>query len=112
VVSGDRLDVLTPKPDTTEPVVAARFHRQSLIYGKAGQAILGEAKVAVVGAGGVGILLVQALARLDVGHLVVIDPQRVDPTNLPRLPEATRLDAMEYIDRDGMPGMLRGAARR
>jgi hypothetical protein len=112
VVIGDRLDVLTPKLDTTEPVVAARFHRQSLMYGKAGQAILGEAKVAVVGAGGVGMLLVQALARLGVGHLVVVDPQRVDPTNLPRLPEATRLDGMEYIDRDGMPPLLRRAARR
>ncbi len=112
VVVGDRLDVLTPKPDTTEPVVAARFHRQSLMYGKAGQAILGEAKVAIVGAGGVGMLLVQALARLGVAHLVVIDPQRVDPTNLPRLPEATRLDAMEYIDRDGIPPLLRRATRR
>ena len=112
VIIGSQLDVLTPKPDATEPVVAARFHRQSLIYGKAGQAILGEAKVAVVGAGGVGMLLVQALARLGVGHLVVIDPQRVDPTNVPRLPEATRLDAMEYIDRDGVPPMLRRAARR
>lgn len=112
VVIGDRLDVLTPKPNTTEPVVAARFHRQSLIYGKAGQAILGEAKVAIVGAGGVGMLLVQALARLGVGHLVVIDPERVDPTNLPRLPEATRLNGMDYFDRDGMPAMLRRAARR
>ncbi len=112
VVIGDRLDVLTPMPDTTEPVVAARFHRQSLIYGKAGQAILGEAKLAVVGAGGVGMLLVQMLAQLGVGHIVAIDPQRVDPTNLPRLPKATLLDAMEYIDREGSRGMLRGAARR
>ena len=112
VVIGSRLDVLTPEPDTTEPVVAARYHRQSLIFGPAGQAILGRAKVAVVGAGGVGMLLVQMLARLGVGHLVVVDPDRVDPTNLPRLPEATRLDAMEYLDRDGIPTVLRNAARR
>ena len=103
VIIGSRLDVLTPKPDTAEPVVAARFHRQSLIYGKVGQAILGEAKVAVVGAGGVGMLLVLALARLGVGHLVVIDPQRVDPPTCRACPRRRGLDAMEYLDRDGMP---------
>jgi hypothetical protein len=112
VVIGSRLDVLTPRSDATEPVVAARYHRQSLIFGSAGQAILGNAKVAVIGAGGVGMLLVQSLARLGVGHLVVIDPQRVDPTNLPRLPEATRLDAMEFLDRDGTPEILRRLGRR
>jgi len=112
VVVGSRLDVLTPEPNLTEPVVAARYHRQSLIFGQAGQAILGGAKVAVVGAGGVGMLLVQLLARLGVGHLLVIDPERVDPTNLPRLPEATRLDAMEHLDRDGIPILMRNAARR
>lgn len=112
VVIGSRLEVLTSEPDPTEPVVAARFHRQSLLYGPAGQAILGNAKVAVVGLGGVGMLLMQSLARLGVGNLVAIDPERIDPTNLPRLPEATRLDAMEYVDRDGVPEPMRRLARR
>lgn len=112
VVIGSRLEVLTAEPDHNEPVVAARYHRQSLLFGPAGQAILAGAKVAVVGAGGAGMLLVQALARLGVGHLVVIDPDRVDPTNLPRLPEATRLDAMEYLDHDGVPRWVRRVARR
>lgn len=110
-VIGTRLDVLTAAPTDDEPA-AARHHRQSLLYGPAGQAILGQATVAVVGAGGIGMLLIQALARLSVGHLVVIDPDRVDPTNLPRLPEATRLDAMEYLDRDGVPEWIRARARR
>ncbi len=112
VVIGSQLDVLTPEPNVTEPVAAARYHRQSLMFGPAGQAILGRSRVAVIGAGGVGMLLVQLLARLGVGHLVVVDPERVDPTNLPRLPEATRLDAMEYIDHDGIPLVLRNPARR
>jgi len=34
------------------------------------------------------------LARLGVGELVVIDPERLDRTNLPRMPEARRLDAL------------------
>jgi hypothetical protein len=112
VVIGSCLDVLTPKPDRNDPVVAARFHRQALLFGSAGQAILDGSKVAIVGAGGVGMLLVQTLSRLGVGHLVVIDPDRIDPTNLPRLPDATRLDAMAYLDRDGVPEPLRRLARR
>ncbi len=112
VIIGSRLEVLTPGPDHSEPVVAARYHRQSLLFGPSGQAILAGAKVAIVGAGGVGMLLVQALARLGVGHLVVIDPERVDSTNLPRLPEATRLDALEYLDHDGAPPWARRVARR
>jgi len=112
IVSGNRRDVLTPNPRPGDPGTAARYHRQSLLFGPAGQAILAGAKVAVIGAGGVGMLLVQHLARLGVGHLVVIDPERVDPTNLPRLPEATRLDAMEYLDRDYVPPLVRRAARR
>lgn len=112
VVIGSRLEVLTAEPDHSDPVIAARFHRQSLLFGPAGQAILAGAKVAIVGAGGVGMLLVQALARLGVGHLVVIDPDRVDPSNLPRLPEATRLDGMAYLDHDGVPPWLRRVARR
>ena len=111
-VVGTRLDVLTPSPTNDEPTVAARYSRQSLLYGPTGQAILGQARVAVVGAGGVGMLLIQALARLGVGHLVVVDPDRVEPTNLPRLPEAKRLDAMEYLDREGFPGWIRDYARK
>src|ERR1035437_4102078 len=112
VVIGSRLDVLTPASEKDDPIVAARYHWQSLLFGQVGQAILGSAKVAVVGAGGVGMLLVQTLARLGVGHLVVIDPDRVDPTNLPRLPEATRLDAIEYLDHDGIPEWIRSRSRR
>ena len=83
--------VLTPVPApgcgrTSAPAITA--NHSSLV--PADSAILGQAKVGIIGAGGVGMLLVQTLARLGVGHLVVIDPDRVDPTNLPRLPEATR----------------------
>jgi hypothetical protein len=112
VVVGTRRQVLTAEPDRREPAIAARYDRQSLLFGAAGQGILAESKVAVVGAGGVGMLLVQFLARLGVGHLLVIDPQRVEPSNLPRLPEASRLDAMEYLDHDGVPILVRRAARR
>ncbi len=66
-------------------------------------------KVGVVGAGGVGLPLVTMLARLGVGELVVIDPDRLDPTNLPRMPEARRLDALMPLRR--LPGATHIADR-
>lgn len=52
----------------------------------------------MIGAGGVGLPITAMLARLGVGSLVVVDPDRVDPTNLPRL-DARRLDAMMPLRR-------------
>jgi hypothetical protein len=111
VVVGSRLQVLASELDRNHLTAHSRYHRQSLMFGVEGQSILKDAKVAVVGAGGVGMLLIQALARLGVGHLVVIDPDRIDPTNLPRLPEATRWDATEFVDRKFVPQWLRKWAR-
>lgn len=112
VIIGGSPTVLTPRPEKANPAMHGRYNRQSLLYGETGQHILGQAKVAIVGAGGVGMLLVQMLSRLGVGTLVIIDPDRVDPTNLPRLPEATRVDAMEWLDRDGRRPGVRILARR
>ena len=66
--------------------------RQVRMFGPAGQALLGTSKVAVVGLGGVGSLVAEYLARLGIGHLVLIDPDRIESTNLSRVVGATALD--------------------
>jgi molybdopterin/thiamine biosynthesis adenylyltransferase len=71
----------------------ARFARQALMFGCAGQAALGSMTVAVVGAGGGGSLLVQSLAHLGVGRIIVIDFDRVEVANLSRIVGATPRDA-------------------
>ncbi len=68
------------------------YDRQVRLFGEAGQRILDELKVGVIGAGGGGSLLLQMLARLGVGHLVAVDPERVDITNNPRIVGARRRD--------------------
>jgi hypothetical protein len=88
---------ISPRPTAAPPDRQEIDDRQARIYGNAGQELLGRLKVGVIGAGGVGLPIVSHLARLGVGHLVVVDPERVELTNLPRLPESTRLDAMSWL---------------
>jgi molybdopterin/thiamine biosynthesis adenylyltransferase len=91
-VVGARTARLTASP---RPMgrASARFARQVLMFGAAGQAALRGMTVAVVGAGGGGSLLVQSLAHLGVGHIVIVDFDRVDITNLSRIVGATPRDA-------------------
>ena len=62
------------------------------MFGTAGQEILAGSKIAVVGLGGVGSLVAEYLARLGVGHLVLIDPDEIESTNLSRVVGATPVD--------------------
>lgn len=94
VVVGRNLRRLYPAPPSPPPKADPTYDRQVRWFGDRGQALLATTKVAVVGSGGVGLPLVTLLARLGVGELVVIDPDRLDETNLPRMPEARRLDAL------------------
>ena len=91
---------------------AGVFDRQARIFGDEGQAILGRQKVGIIGAGGGGSLIVEYLARLGVGHLVVIDPDHVDLTNLPRIVGATRHDARTWLTHQRRPAFLRRLGER
>lgn len=94
LVVGRNLRRLYPSPPPPPPSADYTFDRQVRWFGDRGQHRLGRMKVGVVGAGGVGLPLITMLGRLGVGTIVVVDPDRVEDTNLPRLPEATQLDAM------------------
>ena len=52
--------------------------------GAAGQTKLRSARVAVVGAGGLGVPVLQYLAGAGIGRLVIIDGDRLEPSNLHR----------------------------
>jgi adenylyltransferase/sulfurtransferase len=54
--------------------------------GGAGQLRLKSARIAIVGAGGIGAGVIPALTGAGVGHLTIIDDDRVDLSNLQRQP--------------------------
>jgi molybdopterin/thiamine biosynthesis adenylyltransferase len=64
----------------------ARYHRQMLLpgFGEAGQRRLGASTALVLGCGALGSLAADLLARAGVGHLVLVDRDLVELTNLQR----------------------------
>ena len=55
-----------------------QYSRTELLVGKDGIEKIKNAKVAVFGLGGVGSYAVEALARVGIGHLVLIDYDKYD----------------------------------
>lgn len=64
------------------------YSRQQLLkeIGAAGQALLANSRVLVVGAGGLGSPVLEYLSGAGVGHLTIVDPDRLDASNLHRQP--------------------------
>ena len=61
-----------------------QFSRTELLIGKDGIEKLQNAKVAVFGIGGVGSYTVEGLARAGIGHLIIVDYDKYDITNINR----------------------------
>jgi molybdopterin/thiamine biosynthesis adenylyltransferase len=111
VITGNTRMVLTPSREQGRHSDAL-YDRQALLFGEAGQNILRETTVAIIGCGGIGFVLVELLARLGVGHLILVDDDIVEPSNLPRLVGATRRDAAEWLTRDDRPTWMRTIGKR
>jgi molybdopterin-synthase adenylyltransferase len=93
-VVGERLEVTfhptllpSPRPEESQ---AATVHA----WGDAVQADIARLRVAVVGAGSVGMLIVDALARTGCSSITVLDHDLVEMRNLDRLHGASRVDAL------------------
>ncbi len=61
------------------------FDRQIRAFGEAGQEMLRNLTVGIVGLGGLGSQIAQGLALLGVGHLILVDPDILEPSNANRV---------------------------
>jgi adenylyltransferase/sulfurtransferase len=76
-----------------------RYSRQILFpgIGREGQARLSQSHVAIVGCGATGACVSGLLARAGVGHLLIIDRDYVEPSNLQRQSLFDEADAAESV---------------
>ncbi len=61
-----------------------RLHRTRLLFGDTATEKLRAATVMVVGCGAVGSFAIEALARTGIGHIIVVDFDDVEPSNINR----------------------------
>ena len=95
-VIGHTIEYLRPAPPVDELMsLPSVYDRQVKMFGTQGQTRLAGAVVGVVGAGGAGSLVIEYLARLGVGHIIVADPDHLEPSNLSRVVGARSRDARQ-----------------
>lgn len=73
-----------------------RFTRLENIIGKKNLSLLKDQTVIVFGLGGVGSYAAEALVRSNIGHLIIVDFDRVDRTNINRQLIATEDTVGEF----------------
>jgi len=105
LVPGDDIHFWTSEYGGTVPAFAQR-HAQ--LFGSGTTRRLREMAVAVVGCSGTGSPVIEQLARLGVGRLVLVDPDHVEEKNLNRILNARREDA--YLKRPKVEVMARAVA--
>lgn len=93
VVVGARRIELRSSPPTRPSQAAASYDRQARLFGDRGQTVLRSLHVGIVGAGGVGSLVNEYAARLGVGHITIVDPDRFEVTNHSRIVGSRLSDA-------------------
>ena len=99
IVSPSHLSLQTNPHEITSTLTAPaldRFRRSVETWGTGGQELLEQLKVGIVGLGSVGALAAEAMGRMGVRRLVLIDMDRVEPHNLDRLINAGRWDVGRY----------------
>ena len=62
----------------------SRFEREELLIGRENLSRLADSRILLFGVGGVGGYTAECLARAGIGHLTIVDADKVDITNINR----------------------------
>lgn len=93
MVMGEGLRKVIPnsahKVSKRKPFSTEFFDRQVRFLGEMGQRVLSDLCCAILGLGGTGSLIYEALLRLGIGKLILIDPDRIEASNLNRIIQAS-----------------------
>lgn len=73
-----------------------QFSRTELLIGEEAIEKLKKSKVAIFGIGGVGSFVAEGLARAGIGHIILVDPETIDVTNINRQIEALHSTVGKY----------------
>jgi len=111
-VPGRPIRRLFPTPPARPPAADDRYDRQARLFGDRGQALLLTQKVGVIGAGGAGSLILEYLSRLGVGNIITIDPERIEPSNTPRVVGSNRRDLRPLLTHRLAPRWLHAFGER
>jgi hypothetical protein len=93
MVVGDEIQLF--EQSENQPPLPEYTLRHRQIFGAGTTAKLRHLTAAIVGVSGTGSPLVEQLARLGVGKLILVDPDRVEEKNLNRILNAGMRDAVE-----------------
>jgi hypothetical protein len=105
LVPGDNIHFWQTSATGTLP---GHVERHAQLFGKETTRRLQELSIAVVGCSGTGSPLIEQLARLGVGRLVLVDPDSVEIRNLNRILNSKRVDA--YLHTPKVEALARAIA--
>ena len=83
--------------DPLPAALSLRVGRPTAAFGHRMTAEFGQLAAAVVGGSGTGSIVIEQLARLGFGRLVLVDPERAEHKNMNRIVNATWQDAEEGV---------------
>lgn len=110
-VVGESLRVTCNESLLPRPAAGEELERTVSAWGETTQANLSRLKIGVVGAGSVGSIVAETLARMGVFHIRLFDFDIVERVNLDRLLHATKEDARDgKLKVDVMARQLRKSA--
>ena len=92
LVAGDQIQIWTD--ETPTDIVHEAGQRTAQAFGEHSYNLLRQLKIGVVGCSGTGSPVIEQLARLQVGHLVLVDPDVIEKKNLNRILHSTLNDAL------------------